>query len=165
MRNRPLRICRWWRGLTIDQLYDVLYSGEQAFTDPCLRCKPPAPPSISIWRRHHSFPPMAQLAVALKMKSTGGVFKTLNRLVDAGLLERVGRRYSPTEAFFALPLLGPVRAGVPQQADATQSPKVLSLENFLIDNPVCAKHMATLDDLLARNAQRLNKPVSLRGEA
>jgi len=87
------------------------------------------------WRQHRAFPPIADLTEVLGMRSTGGVFKTLNRLVDAGVLERVGRRYAPSESFFALPLLGPVRAGHPQTADAGQAPETLSLEGYLVEHP------------------------------
>ena len=52
------------------------------------------------WRRHRAFPSMEELAAVLGVKSKGGVHKTLGRLVDEGLLERVGSRYAPTETFF-----------------------------------------------------------------
>lgn len=71
----------------------------------------------------------------LGMRSTNGAFKVLNKLVDEGLLERVGSRYAPTEAFFALPLVGPARAGLPQPADASQAPEAMCVETFLIDHP------------------------------
>ena len=87
------------------------------------------------WRRHRAFPPMEELAVVLGVKSKGGVHKTLGRLVDEGLLERVGSRYAPTEAFFALPLVGPARAGLPDPADAGQAPEAMCVESFLIDHP------------------------------
>ena len=74
------------------------------------------------WRQHRTFPAIAELTTVLRMASTNGVHKTLGRLVDEGLLDRVGSRYAPTEAFFALPLVGPARAGLPQPADAGQAP-------------------------------------------
>jgi SOS-response transcriptional repressor LexA len=78
---------------------------------------------------------MAELTKVLGMRSTGGVFKTLNRLVDAGYLERVGTRYAPTDAFFALPLVGRVRAGLPQPVEPSPATDVLSVQDFLIDRP------------------------------
>lgn len=56
---------------------------------------------------------MTELTTVLGMKLTGGVHNTLGRLVEGGLLERVGRRYAPTEAFLAVPLVGPASAGLP----------------------------------------------------
>lgn len=87
------------------------------------------------WKRHKAFPSMAKLAEVLGMASTGGVFKALGRLVDAGYLERTAGRIAPTKRFFALPLVGTVRAGVPQPADQSESLDVLSVEDYLIDHP------------------------------
>jgi len=87
------------------------------------------------WRKHRTFPAIAELTTVLGMASTNGVHKTLGRLVDEGLLDRVGSRYAPTEAFFALPLVGPARAGMPQPAEACQAPEALSVESFLVDRP------------------------------
>ena len=87
------------------------------------------------WKRHKTFPSIAELTGILGLRSTGGVFKILNRMVEEGLLERVGRRLAPTPAFFALPLVGPARAGLPQPADVGDAPEALSVEDFLVDHP------------------------------
>ena len=42
------------------------------------------------WRKHRTFPAIAELTTVLGMASTNGVHKTLGRLVDEGLLGRVG---------------------------------------------------------------------------
>ena len=79
---------------------------------------------------------MAKLAEVLGLASSGGVFKVLGRLVDAGYLERVaGGRIAPTNKFFALPLLGTVRAGLPQPADQDESHELVSIEDYLVDHP------------------------------
>lgn len=70
------------------------------------------------WRQHCTFPAVAELTTVLGMKSSGGVHKTMNRLVDEGLLKRAGSRYAPTDAFFALLLVGPARSGFPQPGDS-----------------------------------------------
>lgn len=41
------------------------------------------------WKEHKAFPSMARLADVLGLASSGGVFKVIARLVDAGYLERV----------------------------------------------------------------------------
>lgn len=87
------------------------------------------------WRHHRAFPAIAELTTVLGMASTNGVHKTLTRLVGEGFLDRVGTRYAPSDAFFALPLVGPARAGLPQPADAGQAPEALSVEAFLVDRP------------------------------
>ena len=76
------------------------------------------------WRESKAFPSMAKLADVLGLASAGGVFKVVGRLVDAGFLERVEGRIAPASAFFALPVLGKVRAGLPQAEDQTASHQV-----------------------------------------
>ena len=87
------------------------------------------------WKRHRTFPSMAKLAEVLNLASSGGVFKVVGRLVDAGYLERVEGRIAPTRSFFALPMLGLVRAGIPQPAGQEDGSDVLDLEDHLIDHP------------------------------
>jgi len=87
------------------------------------------------WKKHKSFPAMAKLADVLGLASSGGVFKVLGRLVDAGYLERADGRIAPTKKFFALPLLGTVRAGLPQPADQDEGYELVSVEDFLVQHP------------------------------
>ena len=72
------------------------------------------------WKGHKAFPSMAKLTDVLGVASSGGVFKVISRLVEAEFLQRIEGRIAPTKRFFALPLLGSVRAGVPQPADQSK---------------------------------------------
>lgn len=87
------------------------------------------------WKRHKAFPPMAKLTEVLGLASTGGVFKVLGRLTDAGYLERVDGRIAPTKRFFERRVLGRVRAGLPQLAGHEDLDDHLSVEDYLIDHP------------------------------
>ncbi len=87
------------------------------------------------WKEHKTFPSMARLAEVLGLASSGGVFKVLGRLVDAGFLERVDGRIAPTKDFFALPVLGKVRAGLPQEEDQTSGLETVGVEDYLIRHP------------------------------
>lgn len=87
------------------------------------------------WKTHKSFPSMAKLADVLGLASSGGVFKALGRLVDAGYLERVDGRIAPTKKFFGLPMLGTVRAGLPQPAGQEQEHDLLNIEDYLVQRP------------------------------
>lgn len=89
----------------------------------------------SYWKDHKAFPSMARLADVLGLASSGGVFKVIGRLVDAGYLERVDGRIAPTRDFFALPVLGRVRAGLPQAEDQSVGLDTLGVEDFLIRHP------------------------------
>jgi len=87
------------------------------------------------WKANKSFPSMAKLADVLGLASSGGVFKVLGRLVDQGYLERVDGRIAPTKKFFALPMLGDVRAGLPQEAGQDAGQELVSVEDFLVRHP------------------------------
>lgn len=87
------------------------------------------------WKEHKTFPSMARLADVLGLASSGGVFKVIGRLVDAGFLERVDGRIAPTRDFFALPVLGKVRAGLPQEEDQTSGLEMVGVEDYLIRSP------------------------------
>jgi SOS regulatory protein LexA len=87
------------------------------------------------WKRHKTFPAMAKLTEVLGMASTGGVFKALGRLVDAGYLERIDGRVAPAKKFFALPMLGTVRAGLPQPAGQEDEHDLVNIEDYLVEHP------------------------------
>ena len=86
------------------------------------------------WKQHQSFPAMSKLTTVVGLSSTSSVFALVGRLTEAGYLERVDGRIAPTRRFFARPLLGRVRAGVPEPASQEQ-PEVLTIDDFLIDDP------------------------------
>jgi len=81
------------------------------------------------WKDNKAFPSRAKLADVLGLASSGGVFKVIGRLVDAGYLERVDGRIAPTPDFFALPVLGRVRAGLPQMEDQSAGLEVVGVED------------------------------------
>lgn len=87
------------------------------------------------WKEHKAFPSMAKLADVLGLASSGGVFKVIGRLVDAGFLERVDGRIAPTREFFALPVMGQVRAGLPQEQDQSAGLEMVGVEDYLIHHP------------------------------
>lgn len=86
------------------------------------------------YKRNKAFPSMAKLCDVVGLSSTSSVFALVGRLTEAGLLERVEGRIAPTTRFFARPLLGSVRAGLPQRADQSE-PELLTLDDYLIDEP------------------------------
>lgn len=87
------------------------------------------------WKANKSFPSMAKLADVLGMASSGGVFKASGRLVDQGYLDRVDGRMAPTKKFFALPIMGTVRAGLPQEAGQDAGEELVGVEDFLVHHP------------------------------
>jgi len=91
------------------------------------------------WKRHKAFPPMAKLTEVLGLTSTGGVFKALRRLTEAGYLERVDGRIAPTTRFFARPVLG-------KPAPQSDPCDALSVEDYLVEHPERTSYCRVCDD-------------------
>jgi SOS regulatory protein LexA len=87
------------------------------------------------WKRHHAFPSMAKLCEVVGLSSTASVFDLVSRLKDAGYVQRVEGRIAPTKRFFARPLVGSVRAGVPQPRQEDDDFEVLTLDDYLVPDP------------------------------
>lgn len=86
------------------------------------------------WKKHQAFPAMAKLCEVVGLSSTSSVFALIGRLAEAGFLDRGEGRIAPTREFFARPLLGSVRAGLPQP-ESQEEPELLSIDDYLIDDP------------------------------
>jgi SOS regulatory protein LexA len=86
------------------------------------------------WRRNHAFPSMAKLCEVVGLSSTASVFDLVTRLTAEGFVERVEGRIAPTKRFFARPMLGQVRAGLPQPAPDDDF-EVLTIDDYLIPDP------------------------------
>jgi repressor LexA len=86
------------------------------------------------WKAHNSFPSLAKLCTVLGLSSTSSVFALVGRLSRAGYLQRQEGRVAPTNKFFGRPLLGTVRAGLPQLV-SQEAPELLTLDGYLIDQP------------------------------
>lgn len=123
------------------------------------------------WQAHRGFPPMSGLARVLGLASKGGVFKVMRRLVDEGYLTRVeGRRFAPTAKFFASPVLGSVRAGLPQsvQEDLAE-PELVSVQERLLPRPgtssLCRVRGDSMEDAGLRDGDYVVVDSSLLGAA
>lgn len=88
----------------------------------------------SFWKRHHAFPSMAKLCDVVGLSSTASVFDLVSRLKEAGYVERVEGRIAPTKRFFARPLVGQVRAGLPQPVPDDDF-EVLTIDDYLVPDP------------------------------
>jgi repressor LexA len=78
---------------------------------------------------------MSKLTAVLGLTSTGGVFKVLGRLTDAGYLERVDGRIGPTTRFFERPVLDSVRGERSQSPDQSRLDDRMSVEDYLVERP------------------------------
>jgi SOS regulatory protein LexA len=87
------------------------------------------------WKQHRAFPSMAKLCDVVGLSSTASVFDMVSRLKDAGYVQRVEGRIAPTKRFFARPLVGAVRAGLPQPRQEEDDFEVLTLDDYLVPDP------------------------------
>lgn len=86
------------------------------------------------WKQHKAFPSMAKLCQVVGLSSSASVFGLVGRLTESGHLQRLDGRIAPGKRFFARPLLGHVRAGVPQEA-SQDTEDALTVDDYLIDAP------------------------------
>lgn len=87
------------------------------------------------WKRHHAFPSMSKLCEVVGLSSTASVFDLVSRLKEAGYVERVEGRIAPTKRFFARPLVGQVRAGLPQPRQDEDDFEALTIDDYLVQDP------------------------------
>jgi SOS regulatory protein LexA len=86
------------------------------------------------WKRNHAFPSMAKLCEVVGLSSTASVFDMVSRLKDEGYVQRVEGRIAPTRRFFARPMVGQVRAGLPQPVQDDDF-EVLTIDDYLVPDP------------------------------
>ena len=65
--------------------------------------------------------------------SKNAVFKLINKWVDLGFIIKEEGKLAPTSKFFALPLLGVIKAGYPILAE--ENVDYLTLDDYLIEDP------------------------------
>mgnify|MGYP001225201582 CR=1 FL=1 len=84
--------------------------------------------------RHMNLPSMNRMAELLGFSGTGGVFALVGRLKEAGYITQGSdRRLAPTEKFFERPMLGRVRAGLPEPAEEYAAN--LNIDSHLVKLP------------------------------
>ena len=86
------------------------------------------------WKANKTFPSLAKLCDVVGLSSTSSVFALVSRLSEAGYLERKDGRVAPGKKFFARPVVGPIRAGLPQPM-TQEEPELITLDEYLIEQP------------------------------
>lgn len=87
----------------------------------------------SFFKKHRRLPSYKEMTKIFGFSSKNSVFKVVNKLIEAGFLKKEGKKIIPSGRFFALPLLGNIKAGFPILAE--ENHQYLSLEEYLIDDP------------------------------
>ena len=73
------------------------------------------------------------MLLLFNVASKNAVFKIVQKLVDAGFIKKEGNKLAPANKFFALPLVGLVKAGFPILAEENRD--YLTLDDYLIGDP------------------------------
>ena len=85
------------------------------------------------YRSERRMPGYTEMMGLFGFKSKNAVFKLLNKLADAGVVEKDQRgRLTPGNLFGTLPLLGVVEAGFPTAVEE-QELETINLEEFLVE--------------------------------
>jgi repressor LexA len=85
------------------------------------------------YKNHKRLPSYSEMLSLFSFASKNAVFKVIQRLISEGFLKKEDGKIAPTSKFFALPLLGLIKAGFPILADENR--QYMSLDEYLIEEP------------------------------
>lgn len=85
------------------------------------------------FKKNRRLPSYSEMLKLFGFSSKNAVFKLINKWVDLGLIIKEEGKLAPTSKFFALPLLGIIKAGFPILAEENKD--YLTLDDYLIEDP------------------------------
>lgn len=85
------------------------------------------------YRKHNRLPSYSEMLSLFGVSSKNAIFKMVVRWIEEGFLKKEDNKLAPTSKFFALPLLGLVKAGFPILAEEDRD--YLTLDEYLIEDP------------------------------
>src|SRR5574343_759259 len=89
---------------------------------------------FDFYERKKRMPSYAEIMAILGFKSKNAVYKVVNKLIDAGLVEKDSNgKILPTNLFQEVKLLGLVEAGIPTVAEE-ETLDTINLDSYLIKN-------------------------------
>jgi len=85
--------------------------------------------------KYRRLPSYAELLKLWELSSKNAVFKSMQKLIEKGILKKEsGGKISPTANFFGLNLYGQVPAGFPVPGPDEQA-ELMSLDDYLVEHP------------------------------
>lgn len=87
----------------------------------------------TFYKKHKRLPSYSEMLDLFRLSSKNAIYKIIHKLIDLGFLKKEANKLAPTSKFFALPLLGPVKAGFPILAEENRD--YLTLDDYLIEDP------------------------------
>ena len=88
------------------------------------------------YKKHRRLPSYSEMLNIFNLASKNAVFKIIQKLIEAGFIKKEGAKIAPASKFFALPLVGLVKAGFPILAEENRD--YLTLDDYLIGDPQSA---------------------------
>lgn len=88
------------------------------------------------YKKNHRLPSYAEMLKLFGFSSKNSIHKVIQGLIGEGFLKNEDNKIVPTKQFFALPLLGNIKAGFPILADSQK--EYMSLDEYLIEDPTSA---------------------------
>jgi len=85
------------------------------------------------YKKNRRLPSYSEMLKLFNLSSKNSVFKIVNKWIDENFLKKINGKLSPTSRFFALPLLGNIKAGFPILAEENKN--YLTLDDYLIEDP------------------------------
>jgi len=85
------------------------------------------------YRRHKRLPSYSEMLKLFRIASKNAIFKIVTKWIEDGFFKKEGHKLAPTTKFFAIPLLGNIRAGFPILAEENRD--YVSLDDYLIEDP------------------------------
>lgn len=98
------------------------------------------------FKKNRRLPSYSEMLNLFGLASKNAIFKIVNILVAEGFLKKESGKLAPTSNFFALPVLGLVKAGFPILAEEDR--KYLTLDDYLIEDPVSSFLLTVSGDSL-----------------
>jgi len=91
---------------------------------------------LSLLKKFYSdnnhLPTYMEMKSLFGLASTNSIFRYVQQWIEEGILEKHGKVISPTSDFFALPLLGSIRAGLPDMPIEIVEQKI-NLNDYLVN--------------------------------
>ena len=85
------------------------------------------------FKKNRRMPSYSEMLKLFGFSSKNAVFKLINKFIDSGFFRKDNKKLSPLPKFFALPLLGNIKAGFPILAEENKN--YLTLDDYLIEDP------------------------------
>lgn len=85
------------------------------------------------YKKNGFIPSYSEMLKLFNLKSKDSVFYQVNKWIDERILEKIDKTLVPADKFFAIPILGNIKAGIP--SDAYIENNYISAREFLPEDP------------------------------